>query len=126
MADTLRQRYGRCDILVNCAGTTRFVPHPQLDALDDALFDQILATNIRGPFAAVRALRPLLAAPRSVAARAWWRTSRRSPRSPPWAATSPLRQQGRARQHEQEPGPCAGAGGARAQRLAQAWPTPIS
>ncbi|MEK8052859.1 SDR family oxidoreductase [Ideonella sp. DXS22W] len=65
LADTLRQRYGRCDILVNCAGTTRFVPHPQLDALDDALIDQILATNIRGPLAAVRALKPLLAAPRA-------------------------------------------------------------
>jgi 3-oxoacyl-[acyl-carrier protein] reductase len=64
LADTLRQRYGRCDILVNCAGTTRFVPHPQLDELDDALIDQILATNIRGPLAAVRALKPLLAAPR--------------------------------------------------------------
>ncbi|MDP9114639.1 MAG: SDR family oxidoreductase, partial [Acidobacteriota bacterium] len=50
----------RCDALVNCAGTTRFVKHSDLDALDDALIDTILATNVRGPFAAVRALRPLL------------------------------------------------------------------
>jgi len=60
----VRSRYGRCDILVNCAGTTRFVAHADLDGLDDALFDQILATNVRGPFAAVRALKPLLAAKR--------------------------------------------------------------
>lgn len=64
LAAEVAQRYGRCDILVNCAGTTRFVPHPDLDALDDTLIDQILAINVRGPFAAVRALKKLLAAPR--------------------------------------------------------------
>lgn len=62
LAREVQARYGRCDILVNCAGTTRFVAHADLDGLDDALFDQILATNVRGPFAAVRSLRPLLAA----------------------------------------------------------------
>jgi len=47
-------------VLVNCAGTTRFVPHGDLEGLDDNLIDLILATNVRGSFAAVRALRPLL------------------------------------------------------------------
>jgi 3-oxoacyl-[acyl-carrier protein] reductase len=65
LADTVKRSYGRCDILVNCAGTTRFVPHADLDALDDAFIDQILSTNVRGPFAALRALQPLLAAPRA-------------------------------------------------------------
>jgi 3-oxoacyl-[acyl-carrier protein] reductase len=60
MAAAVAQRYGRCDVLVNCAGTTRFVPHGDLDGLDDALIDEILATNVRGSFAAVRALLPLL------------------------------------------------------------------
>ena len=60
----MQARYGRCDILVNCAGTTRFVPHADLAGLDDALIDQILATNVRGPIAAVRAFQGLLAAPR--------------------------------------------------------------
>ncbi len=64
LAAEVDTRYGRCDLLVNCAGTTRFVPHAQLDELDDALIDQILATNVRGPFAAVRALHKLLAAPK--------------------------------------------------------------
>lgn len=50
----------RCDVLVNCAGTTRFVAHDDLDGLDDELIDGILATNVRGAFAAVRAFRPLL------------------------------------------------------------------
>jgi 3-oxoacyl-[acyl-carrier protein] reductase len=60
MAAEVDRRYGRCDILVNCAGTTRFVPHHDLDDLDDALIDTILATNVRGAFAAIRALRPLM------------------------------------------------------------------
>jgi 3-oxoacyl-[acyl-carrier protein] reductase len=60
LASTVGARYGRCDVLVNCAGTTRFVPHGDLEGLDDNLIDLILATNVRGVFAAVRALRPLL------------------------------------------------------------------
>jgi len=52
--------WGRCDLLVNCAGTTRFVPHADLDGLDDALIDTMLTTNVRGPFATIRAFRPLL------------------------------------------------------------------
>jgi 3-oxoacyl-[acyl-carrier protein] reductase len=61
LAADIEARYGRCDVLVNCAGTTRFVAHDDLDGLDDALIDDILATNVRGPFAMVRALKRLLA-----------------------------------------------------------------
>ena len=61
LAAAVDEAHGRCDLLVNCAGTTKFVPHPDLDALNDELIDQILLTNVRGPFAAVRAFRPLLA-----------------------------------------------------------------
>jgi 3-oxoacyl-[acyl-carrier protein] reductase len=60
LAKEIGARYGFCDVLVNCAGVTRFVPHGDLDALDDALIDDILSTNVRGVFASVRALRPLL------------------------------------------------------------------
>lgn len=60
-AQTVAQNHGRCDIVVNCAGTTRFVQHSDMDSLDDALIDQILATNVRGPFAVIRAFRSLLA-----------------------------------------------------------------
>jgi 3-oxoacyl-[acyl-carrier protein] reductase len=62
LAAQIVKRYHRCDVLVNCAGTTRFVPHGDLDGLDDALIDEILTTNVRGSFAAVRALSPLLQA----------------------------------------------------------------
>lgn len=60
LAEEVGSRYGVCDLLVNCAGTTRFVAHPDLQALDDPLIDEILATNVRGPFAALRAMLPLL------------------------------------------------------------------
>lgn len=60
MAKQVAEKYGRCDVLVNCAGTTRFVPHADLEGLDDALIDEIMNTNVRGPFAALRALKPLL------------------------------------------------------------------
>lgn len=62
LAHLMKTRYGRCDILVNSGGTTQPVPHANLDQLTDALFDQILITNVRGPFAAVRALAALLQA----------------------------------------------------------------
>ncbi len=60
MATEIAKRYGVCDVLVNCAGVTRFVPHGDLDSLDDELIENILSTNVRGPFATVRAMRPLL------------------------------------------------------------------
>jgi 3-oxoacyl-[acyl-carrier protein] reductase len=60
LAVEISARYGVCDVLVNCAGVTRFVPHGDLDALDDALIENILSTNVRGPFATIRAVRPLL------------------------------------------------------------------
>jgi 3-oxoacyl-[acyl-carrier protein] reductase len=53
-------RYGRVDVLVNSAGTTKFVPHDDLDSLTDQLIDEIFRTNWRGPFATIRALKPLL------------------------------------------------------------------
>ena len=59
-AEAVRADYGRCDILVNSAGITAAIPHGNLDALDDALFDSIMIANVRGPFAMIRAFAPLL------------------------------------------------------------------
>lgn len=62
LAAQVQAKHGRLDVLVNCAGITRFVPHGDLDALDDQLIDDIFRVNWRGAFAAVRAFRKLLAA----------------------------------------------------------------
>jgi NAD(P)-dependent dehydrogenase (short-subunit alcohol dehydrogenase family) len=60
-AQDIGSRYEAVDVLVNCVGTTRFVPHADLDGLDDDLIDEIFKTNWRGPFATIRALKPLFA-----------------------------------------------------------------
>ncbi|HWB46012.1 MAG TPA: SDR family oxidoreductase [Hyphomicrobiaceae bacterium] len=62
LAAEVESKFGKLHVLVNCAGITRYVPHPQLDDLDDQLIDDIFRVNVRGPFAAVRAFRKLLAA----------------------------------------------------------------
>ncbi len=60
LADDVRKRYGRADILVNAAGFTKPVRHADLDALTDDLIDEIMQVNWRGQFAAIRAFRALL------------------------------------------------------------------
>ena len=53
-------RFGGCDVLVNNAGTTSWVPHPDLDGLEDAAFLDILDVNVVGAFRCARALAPML------------------------------------------------------------------
>ena len=60
MAAAVRDAYGRVDVLVNSAGVTRPIPHADLETLDEALFDQILIANARGPYSVIRALLGLL------------------------------------------------------------------
>jgi 3-oxoacyl-[acyl-carrier protein] reductase len=60
VAAGVQEEFGRADILVNSAGFTRMIAHADLDALDDDLIDAILAANVRGPFAMIRAFAPLL------------------------------------------------------------------
>ena len=62
MEAAVRDAYGRVDVLVNSAGVTRPIPHADLETLDEALFDQILIANARGPYSVIRALLPLLRA----------------------------------------------------------------
>jgi 3-oxoacyl-[acyl-carrier protein] reductase len=49
-------------VFVNAAGTTRRIAHSDLDALDDATFDEIYRVNVRGTFSAAKAFAPLLRA----------------------------------------------------------------
>ena len=61
-ADAVKQRAGRCDILVNSAGFTKPVAANDLEGLTDELFDAVMQTNLRGVFATIRAFTPLLKA----------------------------------------------------------------
>jgi 3-oxoacyl-[acyl-carrier protein] reductase len=62
LAQQIAQTYGALDLLVNNAGITRPVPHDDLDALDNALIDEIFRVNWRGAFATIRAMKDLLMA----------------------------------------------------------------
>lgn len=59
-AAAVDKMFGRLDALVNSGGATNPVPAANLDGLTDEIFDRTVAINLRGPFAMVRAFRPLL------------------------------------------------------------------
>src|SRR2546421_10022445 len=48
LADTVRDRYGRVDVLVNNAGMSPV--YPSLAEVTEELFDKVLAVNLRGAF----------------------------------------------------------------------------
>jgi 3-oxoacyl-[acyl-carrier protein] reductase len=60
LALTISEKTRQLDLLVNCAGMTRFVPHQDLESLDDDLIDQIFQVNWRGSFSTIRSFRQLL------------------------------------------------------------------
>ncbi len=56
------ETYGRVDLLVNCAGTTDFIPFHDLDQVTDEVWHRIYQVNVIGAFHCARAVRePMLA-----------------------------------------------------------------
>ena len=62
LAAEVEQAFGRCDVLVNNAGTTKFVALKELDGLQAEDFHRIYDVNVIGPYQMTRALLPLLKA----------------------------------------------------------------
>jgi 3-oxoacyl-[acyl-carrier protein] reductase len=59
-AARVQERFGRCDAVINNAGTTKFVDLKNLDGLSAADFQTIYGVNLIGPFQMIRAFAPLL------------------------------------------------------------------
>jgi 3-oxoacyl-[acyl-carrier protein] reductase len=62
VAKTVLDKWGRIDALVNCAGTTKFVTHSDLEGLSAQDFEAIFRVNLIGPFQMIRACAPALKA----------------------------------------------------------------
>jgi ketoreductase RED2 len=60
LVDAAVEHYGRLDVLVNNAGTTEVIPHHDLDAVTDEIWQRILGVNVIGTFNVTRAAVPHL------------------------------------------------------------------
>ena len=60
MVAATTDRYRRLDVLINNAGTTHFIAHPDLDGLTEDVWDDILSVNLKGTFYCCRAAAPEL------------------------------------------------------------------
>ena len=61
LVEAAMDQWGRLDIVVNNAGTTKFMDHDNLEGLDAVDFEQIYALNLIGPYQMIKHARPHLA-----------------------------------------------------------------
>ncbi len=60
LMETAYNQFGSLDILVNNAGTTVFIPHDDLEQVNEDHWKEIFSTNVRAVFQCCRAARPLM------------------------------------------------------------------
>jgi 3-oxoacyl-[acyl-carrier protein] reductase len=57
---SVEETFGRLDLLIHNAATTRFIPMPDLDAVTEEIWDELFALNTKAAFFLARAAAPLL------------------------------------------------------------------
>lgn len=62
LVDQAVKTYGRVDLLVNCAGTTEFIPFPELEQATDEVWQRLYQVNVIGPFHCARAVKEAMLA----------------------------------------------------------------
>lgn len=60
MINEVAESFGRIDLLINNAGTTKFVSFKNLDGLEEEDWDNILAVNTKAPFFTSKLVAPIM------------------------------------------------------------------
>ncbi|MBN9393236.1 MAG: SDR family oxidoreductase [Chloroflexi bacterium] len=60
MLEQVDRTFGRLDLLINNAGTTHFIPFPDLEAVTEEIWDELMDVNARSAFFAAKAAVPIM------------------------------------------------------------------
>jgi len=60
LVDEVHAVFGQLDLLIHNAGTTEFIPFPDLDAVTEEIWDRLFAVNTRSAFFLAQAAAPML------------------------------------------------------------------
>lgn len=63
---TVEEKFGKLNVLINCAGKSRSIPHYDLDSITDDFIDEIVSHNLKSVISSTRTFVPILQSKDSV------------------------------------------------------------